>query len=59
LPEQVHPEDGTAWSVAPLTWSHAEFIWTVGRFVERFATLQGQQTRAAPVPQVEQASIDS
>ena len=26
LPEQVHLCAGTAWSVTPLTWSHAEFV---------------------------------
>jgi hypothetical protein len=25
--------------VTPLTWSHAEFVWTVRRFVERRAGL--------------------
>jgi GH15 family glucan-1,4-alpha-glucosidase len=39
LPEQVHLCEGTPWSVAPLTWSHAEFVWTVGRLVERLAEL--------------------
>jgi glucoamylase len=39
LPEQVHFCEGTAWSVTPLTWSHAEFVWTVRRFVERRAGL--------------------
>ncbi len=29
LPEQVHPESGFPLSVAPLTWSHAEFAATV------------------------------
>lgn len=37
LSEQLHPYDGTPLSVAPLTWSHAEFVWTVRRFAERFA----------------------
>jgi GH15 family glucan-1,4-alpha-glucosidase len=39
LPEQIHLHEGTPWSVAPLTWSHAEFVWTVGRFAERCAEL--------------------
>lgn len=39
LPEQVDPFDGAARSVAPLTWSHAEFILTARRFVERCAEL--------------------
>lgn len=50
LPEQVHPYNGTAWSVAPLTWSHAEFVWTVGRFVERLTALQGQGHTAMAMP---------
>lgn len=29
LPEQIHPENGTAVSVTPLVWSHAELINTV------------------------------
>jgi GH15 family glucan-1,4-alpha-glucosidase len=29
LPEQVSPRDGTAISVAPLTWSHAEYVATL------------------------------
>jgi len=48
LPEQVDPFDGAARSVTPLTWSHAEFIWTARRFVERraeFATLAAVPTR--------------
>jgi GH15 family glucan-1,4-alpha-glucosidase len=39
LPEQVHLCEGTPWSVAPLTWSHAEFVWTIRRFAERCAEL--------------------
>ncbi len=41
LPEQVDPFDGTARSVAPLTWSHAEFVFTARRFVERRAEVIG------------------
>jgi GH15 family glucan-1,4-alpha-glucosidase len=48
LPEQVHLCEGTPWSVAPLTWSHAEFVWTVGRFAARLAELRTTaDTRAA------------
>ena len=39
LPEQVDPFTGRARSVAPLTWSHAEFVFTARRFVERRAEL--------------------
>lgn len=46
LAEQLHPYEGTPWSVAPLTWSHAEFVWTVGRLVARHTALQG--TAEAP-----------
>jgi GH15 family glucan-1,4-alpha-glucosidase len=41
LSEQVDPFDGSLRSVAPLTWSHAEFVWTVHRLVERRRALQG------------------
>ncbi len=43
LPEQVHPYDGTPLSVAPLTWSHAGFIWTVRRLQERLAAFTGKE----------------
>jgi GH15 family glucan-1,4-alpha-glucosidase len=29
LPEQVNPYDGSALSVSPLVWSHAQFIITI------------------------------
>ncbi len=29
LPEQIHPENGEALSVSPLTWSHAEVLKTL------------------------------
>lgn len=49
LPEQVHLCEGTAWSVTPLTWSHAEVVWTIRRFVERRAELEAPaDVRAAP-----------
>jgi len=37
LPEQLHPETGEPLSVAPLTWSHAEFMWTALEYAERLA----------------------
>jgi GH15 family glucan-1,4-alpha-glucosidase len=35
MPEQVHPITGESVSVAPLTWSHAEFIDAVTNFIEK------------------------
>jgi GH15 family glucan-1,4-alpha-glucosidase len=35
MPEQVHPFIGESLSVAPLTWSHAEFVDTITRYVEK------------------------
>ncbi len=35
MPEQVHPESGEPLSVAPLTWSHAEFVCTVLDYLDR------------------------
>ncbi|TNJ67938.1 glycoside hydrolase family 15 protein [Paenibacillus hemerocallicola] len=35
LPEQLHPSEGTALSVAPLTWSHATYVETVCKYVRK------------------------
>ena len=35
MPEQVHPVSGEPLSVSPLTWSHAEFIDVVTKYVEK------------------------
>ncbi len=35
LAEQLHPHTGASLSVAPLTWSHATFVETVLKFVEK------------------------
>lgn len=35
LPEQIDPYDGQALSVAPLTWSHAQLVSVVLRYLER------------------------
>lgn len=35
MPEQVHPFTGESLSVAPLTWSHAEFVDTITRYVKK------------------------
>jgi GH15 family glucan-1,4-alpha-glucosidase len=32
MPEQVHPKTGEALSVAPLTWSHSEYIDAIMRY---------------------------
>ena len=39
MPEQVHPFTGESLSVAPLTWSHAEFVDVISRYVEKRADL--------------------
>ena len=39
MPEQLHPETGEHLSVAPLTWSHGEFVSTTLDYVERFTAL--------------------
>lgn len=39
LSEQVNPLDGSQISVAPLTWSHAEFITTITKYVEKSRNL--------------------
>jgi hypothetical protein len=33
LPEQLNPYDGSPLSVAPLTWSHAQFVSAVRAYV--------------------------
>lgn len=43
LSEQLHPETGDPVSVAPLTWSHAEYVWTTLSYSER-----QQQLRRCP-----------
>jgi oligosaccharide amylase len=35
MPEQVHPFTEEPLSVAPLTWSHAEFVDTVNKYIEK------------------------
>lgn len=35
MPEQVHPFTYESLSVAPLTWSHAEFVDTVTKYIEK------------------------
>ncbi|MDD3246161.1 MAG: glycoside hydrolase family 15 protein [Methanosarcina sp.] len=40
MPEQVHPFTEESLSVAPLTWSHAEFVDTITRYQEKKAQLE-------------------
>jgi len=40
MPEQVRPFTGESLSVAPLTWSHAEFVDTITRYQEKKAQLK-------------------
>jgi GH15 family glucan-1,4-alpha-glucosidase len=56
LPEQVDPYTGTPHSVAPLTWSHAEFVWTMGRLAERLAAFKATEGVPAESPVVTSAS---
>ncbi len=39
LSEQLHPETGHQLSVAPLTWSHSEFVFTVICYLEKLEDL--------------------
>lgn len=43
LSEQYHPETGEQLSVAPLTWSHATFIWAVLDYLERHRAIRKRQ----------------
>ncbi|HEY8417343.1 MAG TPA: glycoside hydrolase family 15 protein [Limnochordales bacterium] len=43
LAEQYHPETGQPLSVAPLTWSHATYVWTVVDYLERHAGLRDRE----------------
>jgi len=40
LSEQVDPNSGAPLSVAPLTWSHAEFVVTVDDYVKKLDKLR-------------------
>jgi GH15 family glucan-1,4-alpha-glucosidase len=39
LPEQLDPFDGSPVSVAPLTWSHATYVLTVVKYMEKYKKL--------------------
>jgi GH15 family glucan-1,4-alpha-glucosidase len=41
LPEQIHPYNFTPTTVAPLTWSHSEFVETVCQWLEKYRILAG------------------
>ena len=40
LAEQVHPETGTPLSVSPLTWSHATFVASCQRILQKMSAMQ-------------------
>ncbi|RJQ31248.1 MAG: glycoside hydrolase family 15 protein [Actinobacteria bacterium] len=37
--EQIHPTNGSALSVSPLTWSHSSFVWTVLQYSEKYNSI--------------------
>lgn len=43
LAEQLHPDSGAPLSVSPLTWSHAAFVQTVCRYMERERVLHERE----------------
>ncbi len=43
LPEQLHPITGAPLSVSPLTWSHATFVETVLKYLEKEREILGAQ----------------
>lgn len=43
LAEQLHPETGAPLSVSPLTWSHAAYVQTVRRYMERERILRERE----------------
>lgn len=46
LAEQFHPEAGDLLSVAPLTWSHATFVWAVLDYLERYSAIREREALA-------------
>jgi GH15 family glucan-1,4-alpha-glucosidase len=51
LAEQVHPRTGAPLSVSPLTWSHAEFVGSVHRFLDTLRRMQlGKSSRRVAPP---------
>ncbi|SFI28667.1 Glucoamylase (glucan-1,4-alpha-glucosidase), GH15 family [Paenibacillus sp. UNC496MF] len=53
LPEQLHPNDGSPLSVAPLTWSHATYVQAVTRYAEKYAELSKASDGAGAGPVAE------
>jgi len=49
LPEQLNPYDGSALSVAPLTWSHAQLVSVVRSYVASIAKWRRAQSESDPV----------
>jgi len=39
LPEQIHPYTGQHLSVAPLIWSHAEYVITIDEYIKKYNEL--------------------
>lgn len=61
LAEQVHPLTGAPISVSPLTWSHAEFVGTVHRFLDCLRRMQigkSEMRPAAPADTARRAASD-
>ncbi|MBO8141758.1 MAG: glycoside hydrolase family 15 protein [Firmicutes bacterium] len=46
LAEQFHPDDGHPLSVAPLTWSHATYVWAVLDYLERHQAMREREVWA-------------
>ncbi len=49
LPEQIHPYTGAPLSVCPLTWSHAAFVMTVLKYLDKLRELKACPTCGNPV----------
>ncbi|HEX9982873.1 MAG TPA: glycoside hydrolase family 15 protein [Thermoanaerobaculia bacterium] len=47
LPEQLNPYDGQPLSVAPFTWSHAQIVSVVRRYLDRLRELRNVEEAAA------------
>jgi GH15 family glucan-1,4-alpha-glucosidase len=45
LPEQIHPYNFTPTTVAPLTWSHSEFVETVYKWLMKYTELSNETTK--------------
>jgi oligosaccharide amylase len=53
LPEQLNPYDGSALSVAPLTWSHAQFVSVVRAYVAALAKFRHEPSEVGAKNQIE------